>query len=68
MIVNLLLFGVLAAVVIGTLLFAFHIFKEEWKEKEYICAILESAIIIFASSLFCIVFFFVVNTENAHFL
>ena len=33
MIVNLLLFGVLAAVVIGTLLFAFHIFKEEWKEK-----------------------------------
>lgn len=66
MITNLLLFSVLVVVIISTLFFSFRIFREEWKEKNYICAILESMMIIFASSLFCIIFFFVVNIENIY--
>ena len=62
--IDFVLYVLLALIIVFMAVVAVRVFVEEWKNKEYICALLESGIIVFSSALFCAIYFYVINIEN----
>lgn len=62
--INFLMYLLLLIVIAFAAVVAVRVFVGEWKNRNYICAILEAGVLIFATVLFSMIYLYVVIIEN----